>query len=267
MSRIIYDKYYTPTVLANKCWDKALSVIGMGTITRVLEPSVGGGAFLNHPLMKVDVAYDIAPECKSGDKTEVITADFLTIPDDYVKGQLIIGNPPFGSCSTMARKFFKKATNLGDYIAFILPVSQLHNTQNNYEFDLVYSEDLGIQLYSGRKLHCCFNIYKRPSGGINPKPQSKSNVVSIYRNDTKGFGECKYDFRMCYWGSKAGKVLTDEESYAGEYKIKVQDPRQKEAVMQLLSTYPWANELNSIAQRCIPQYKIQNIINNYIYKQ
>ena len=48
----------------------------------------------------------------------------------------------------------------------------MNNVKQLYEFDLVYSEDLGKWDYSGVDLHCCFNIYKRPSSGVlNSKPK------------------------------------------------------------------------------------------------
>ena len=71
----------------------------------------------------------------------------------YKKNRLVIGNPPYGSRMNMAQKFFKKSVELGDYIAFILPISQYKTTQSLFEFDLVYSEDLGEQIYTDRKLH------------------------------------------------------------------------------------------------------------------
>ena len=79
----------------------------------------------------------------------------------YLWGRLIIGNPPYGRCMNMAQKFYKKSVGIADHIAFILPISQFNNTRSMYEFDLVYSEDLGVQHYSDRDLHCCFNIYSR----------------------------------------------------------------------------------------------------------
>lgn len=53
-----------------------------------------------------------------------------------------------------------------------------------YEFDLVYSENLGTQIYSDRELHCCFNIYKRSENGkLNTKPKLKLediDKIAIY---------------------------------------------------------------------------------------
>ena len=48
-----------------------------------------------------------------------------------------------------------------------------------YEFDLVYSEDLGEQLYSNKKVRCCLNIFKRNKNGLNKKPNYKLKEVII----------------------------------------------------------------------------------------
>ncbi len=68
-------------------------------------------------------AYDIEPEHES-----VEQQDYLELDVSYLWGRLIIGNPPFGNRMNMAQKFFKKSVEISDYIAFILPISQLNNT-------------------------------------------------------------------------------------------------------------------------------------------
>ena len=135
MAKIELDKYYTPVDLAKYCIDKTFEIIGEENITEVIEPSAGNGSFSRQ--LKC-VAYDIEPEHE-----DIIKQDFLKLNVEYKQGRLIIGNPPFGSRMNLAQKFYKQSIRIGDYIAFILPISQLNNTQSLFEFDLVYSEDLG----------------------------------------------------------------------------------------------------------------------------
>lgn len=187
MPKIQNDKYYTPTDVANHCWDKVLEIIGKDNISDVIEPSVGNGSFLHHNKGFVNFAYDIEPECIS-DTTQIFKIDYLIADIKYLYGRLVIGNPPYGLHMNMAQKFFKKSIQIADYIAFILPISQLNNTRSMYEFDLIYSEDLGIRRYSDRNLHCCFNIYKRPeSRELNKKPTVKLDDITIYRQDCNGY--------------------------------------------------------------------------------
>ena len=161
--KINNDMYYTPVELANYYWEQAITKIGFENINDIIEPSCGNGSFLQYNIIP-RLCYDISPECQSNVST-IITGDFLLADIEYQPKRLIIGNPPYGRCLNMAQKFYEKSVEIADYIAFILPISQLNNTQSMYKFDLIHSEDLGKRVYTDRELHCCFNIYKRPNNG------------------------------------------------------------------------------------------------------
>lgn len=259
MAKIINDKYYTSKELAKYCIDKTFAVIHRSDITEIIEPSAGNGNFSN----QLDcIAYDIEPEGEN-----IIKQDYLLLDKIYKQGRLIIGNPPYGRCLNLAQKFYKKSIQLGDYIAFILPISQLDNTQSFYEFDLVYSEDLGKREYSGVKLHCCFNIYKRPKNGLNKSKISKLKDIKIIRQDSKNYADIKdFDIRMCYWGNgSAGKILTDDnEHYSGEYKIIIHNEKLKDEIIKVLNEVDWKEEISKIAMRRIKQYNIINILKREI---
>lgn len=265
MPKIENDKYYTPISLANYCWDKTLEVIGEENISEIIEPSCGDGSFYHHPSHIPHFGYDIEPQCSFNN---VFEADYLKQDITYLWGRLIIGNPPYGRCLNMAQKFYKKSIEIADYIAFILPISQLNNTRSMYEFDLIYSEDLGIHHYTDRDLHCCFNVYRRPENGeLNKKPVLKLKDISIYRQDSKGYDNRDFDIRMCYWGDgTAGKILKDNEHYSAEYKIKVNDVSKKEEIIKVLSTFNWKEYLNCIAMRKIQQFHIIDVIQKNVDK-
>lgn len=213
--KIENDKYYTPIHIANHCWDKVLEIIGKQNVSEIIEPSCGDGSFYYHNICLPNLGIDIEPQFPSfyNPLLNIKKADFLKEPIPYLSRRLVIGNPPYGRCMNMAQKFFKKAIEIGDYVAFILPISQLNNTRSMYEFDLVYSEDLGVHHYTNRDLHYCFNIYVRPRNGeLNKKPISKLNDITIYRQDCNGYEDKDFDIRMCYWGDgTAGKILKDGE--------------------------------------------------------
>ena len=86
------------------------SLIGNETY---LEPSAGNGSFLAY--LPQFTAIDIKPE-----GSNIQAADFFTYS---TPADICIGNPPFGSRSAMAIKFFNHAAELCSIIAFILPVS------------------------------------------------------------------------------------------------------------------------------------------------
>lgn len=263
MSKIENDKYYTPINLANYIWDKTYEIIGEHNISEIIEPSCGDGSFYHHKKYVPHFGFDIDPQCNF---RNVFKSDFLTEKIRYLWGRLIIGNPPYGRCLNLAQKFYKKSVQIADYIAFILPISQLNNTQSMYEFDLIHSEDLGKHLYSGRELHCCFNIYSRPKNGVlNTKPKTALKDISIYRQDSNGYSEKEFDIRLCYWGNgTAGKILSDNESYSAEYKILIHNKELKDEIEELLRNFDWKEYLKCIAMRKIQQHHIIKILTENI---
>ena len=264
-NKLDLDQYYTSYEDMEYCVNKAWDVIkDLGyEVSEFLEPSAGEGVFSNYLATSgLDViAIDIEPKGEG-----IIKADFLTYDLEYKEGRFIIGNPPFGTRLNLAQKFYKRAIELGDYIAFILPISQLNNTQSMYEFDLVHSEDLGKLLFSNKKkVHCCLNVYVRPKNGLNKKIQNKLKDITIIREDKKDYEKIEYDIRMCYWGDgTAGKILTEEEHYSGEYKIIIHNKELRDEIINLFNTIDWSKELNSTAMRRIKQYHIIQVLKKYI---
>ena len=76
---------------------------------------------------------------------------------------------------------------------------------------MIYSEDLGVQDYSGVKLHCCLNIYKRNPKGLNNKITFKLKDVKIYSEDEKIYNNILEDFKICRMGAKCGVILNDNQ--------------------------------------------------------
>lgn len=258
--RIQNDKYYTPNDVVDFCLEELKKVLKQDDFvpTRVIEPSAGNGAFSKK--IKNCIAYDIEPE-----DDNIIKADFLNLDIQYLQGTIVVGNPPFGAKLNLARQFYNKSIKIADYVAFILPISQLNNNRYLYQFDLIKSIDLGIQKYSNRELHCCFNIFRKPtSGEFNKKPSFKLKCVSIVRNDNKAFNKVDYDIRFCYWGNgSAGKILAENESSCAIYKIKI-DEQFKERVINVLKNTDWKKELKFIAMKKISMDNIYLLLKKEI---
>ena len=264
-NKLNLDQYYTSEEDMNYCVNKTLDILQENgyTVSEFLEPSAGQGVFSNYLAtsgLNV-IAIDIEPKSE-----DIIQADYLTYDIKYKKDRLIIGNPPFGSRLSLATKFYNKSVEIGDYISFILPISQLNNTKIMYKFDLIYSEDLGELIFSDdRKVHCCLNIYVRPKSGLNKKKTSKLKDVEIVRQDSKKYDSFEFDIRMCYWGdATAGKILKDGERYSGEYKIKIHNEALKDKIITVLTNTDWKKELNSTAMCRIKQYHIIDILKREI---
>lgn len=256
MAKIKLDKYYTSPELARYCVDKTRETIGEDNITEYIEPGAGAGVFLDYLdyLDEPYIAYDIEPEDK-----RIIKQDWLTANLDYKKGRCVIGNPPFGRKGVLFVRFYKKASILSDYISFILPISQYNNNYQMYEFDLIYSEDLGLQTYTDRELHCCFNIYRRPSSGeLNKRKTNKLKDITIIRQDSKKYDSIDtYDIRMCNWGdSTAGKLLKEDESYSGEYKIVINNESKRDEIKNFIEEFDWNGYARGISMKSLQQYRI-----------
>ena len=216
MAKIPNDKYYTSPELAKYVVDITHEIIGEENITEYLEPSAGSGVFLDYldELNKSYLAYDIEPE---DSKDRIVKQNYLELNLDYKKGRCVIGNPPFGRANTLSVRFYKKSIHICDYIVFILPISQYQNNIQMYEFDLIYSENLGVQNYSDRQIYCCLNIYKKnSSNGFNKKPNYKLKDVEIkeYRRGGKYKEVINYDYGMCMWGNGGcGKQVEFQGKY------------------------------------------------------
>ena len=260
-NKLNLDQYYTNEDDMNYCVNKTLDILQDNgySVSCFLEPSAGMGVFSNylHTSGLEVIAIDIEPK-----QNNILKGDYLTYDIEYKKGRLIIGNPPYGSRLSLAKKFYKKSIEVGDYISFILPISQLNNSEFMYEFDLLYSEDLGELIFSGnRKVKCCLNIYVRPKTGLNKKTKNKLKDVEIVRNDSKKYEDFDYDVRMCYWGdATAGKILKEGESYSGEYKIKIHNKDLKDEIIRVLTNVDWKKEVNSTAMCRIKQYHIIDVL-------
>lgn len=234
-NKIELDKYYTPVETAKYCIDKTFEIIGRENITEIIEPSAGAGSFS----LQIEncIAYDIKPEHPS-----IIEQDYLKLELEYKKGRLIIGNPPFGT-NTLLQSFYKKSIKECDYISFILPISQLNNSNSLYDFDLIYSEDIGNTLYSNMPVHCCLNIYKRPLSGLNKKIIQELKDIEIIqhrRSEKENLLNC--DLRICAFGSSIGKVSEYPDQYCKEYLINIKNEKLRNKIINAIKNANWNKE-------------------------
>ena len=261
MAKIPNDKYYTPQHIVDKCVNKVKEIVA-DSVTEIIEPSAGNGAFiesLDNNFNCNKFYFDLIPE-----HDKIKQQDFLDLDLEYKQGRVVIGNPPFGNRSTLIVKFFKRAVLLGDYIAFILPISQLNNVKQLYEFDLIYSEDLGKQSYSGVDLHCCFNIYKRPKSGVlNSKPkliEIEGLEVIEYRRDKTDSYRKKikdgYFHSICTWGGSLGK----NNKHIGDFAKEIYFYSNDKDLQYLVKSIDWKTELRTISTPYMPKGKVLEII-------
>lgn len=259
------DKFYTEKDVALKCLD-AMKPYLKG-FDLIVEPSAGSGVFVeavkDHLNLKVE-AYDIAPE-----HIDIVEQDYLVLDTDKFNGLnvAVIGNPPFGSRNSMSVKFFKKSIKFANVIGFVLPISQLNNTSQMYEFDLVESIDLGLQNYSGRLLHCCFNVYKRPDKGLNKQKKIVVDGLTCieYRRDkTNSYLSKVKDgsfHSICSWGNgSVGKT----PKHVGEYSMELYFYSDDTHIISVVKGIDWWSEVKSISAKKLPKGLALKIIDEKI---
>lgn len=193
----------------------------------------------------------------------------MTLELPYKNGRCVIGNPPFGIKNTLSVKFYKQAIKFGDYISFILPISQINNNQQMFEFDLIYSEDLGERTYTDRQLHCCLNIYKRNPNGLNKKPDYKLKDVIIKEHRRTG-QQCdnqEFDIGICSFGSGIiGKIPKHFGQYAKEFYFKINNEKLKDKIIALIKNTDWEHDVcNGISgQTNLAQWQVYKYIKEQI---
>lgn len=166
MVKIVTDKYYTSIEVAKEC----ISLIPkIEQYDLIVEPSAEAGAFSSQLNC---VAYDIEPEGEN-----IIQKDWFDV--DTLSGThvLVIGNPPFGKRSSLAKRFIKHSQKLKvETIAFILPdtFSKVSNQSLSLfpkEWRLVVEHKLSNCFFDMHgepyKVPCSFFVWTRQVGDFS----------------------------------------------------------------------------------------------------
>lgn len=161
------DKFYTKPDVVNKCIETLKNHV---TIDRsndvVIEPSAGGGAFIDALMGLCDrcVFLDLIPEHEG-----VTEGDFLEFMNPHPGRRThVIGNPPFGRQSSLAIKFIRHAATFCDTISFILPKSFKKDSMKDKipnNFHLINETDLDSESFTveGKSydVPCTFQVWEK----------------------------------------------------------------------------------------------------------
>lgn len=173
------DQFYTKTEIASYCVDKLQEYYPYESFDKIIEPAAGTGAFYNLIPEDRRIGLDIDP------KIEVQKCDFLTQYEYTSQGRvLVLTNPPYGTNSTTAVAFFKKAAQFADVIGYLIPIQWKRYTLQNRlpkNWNLIFSEDLPKDsfLFNNETygVSTCFQIWSKhsyyPDLRIRDKPITK----------------------------------------------------------------------------------------------
>lgn len=215
----VLDKFYTNNDIAEQCVKNFLNIHSFEEYDIIIEPSAGAGVFLKY-LPEQTIGLDISPEHSS-----IIKQDYLLWKPDSNKNYLVIGNPPFGKNSSLAKKFFNYSV-YAKTIAFILPRTfkkvSIQNTLD-LNFHLVFEKDLPLNSFTEfgkpKSVPCVFQIWDKKS-----KKRQKI-VLEITHSDFVFTSKEEASFAIRRVGGLAGKVLDNFLEYAdsSNYFIKATD--------------------------------------------
>jgi hypothetical protein len=136
-----------------------------------------------------------------------------------------------------------------------------------YEFDMIYSEDLGKKQYSDRTVHCVLNIYKRNKKGLNNKPNFDLQEVEL-RGVATGKSRNykipeKYDFSICGFGSSIGKICDYDGQYCQQIYFTIHNKEFKNIILNLILDVNWKELYNMTATPKLKHW----MINKYLKEQ
>lgn len=116
------DQFYTKVSIAKSCIQHIITKLPYTTNYVWVEPSAGNGSFLhNIPATIEKIGLDLDPMAD-----DIRQQDYLQweLPHSLKNKKIIVvGNPPFGRQSSLAKSFITKSCEFATIIAFILPKS------------------------------------------------------------------------------------------------------------------------------------------------
>jgi hypothetical protein len=207
------DKFYTNDTTVDKCMNILYSKFDYSDFDLTIEPSAGNGAFLKKIIGRYQ-AFDIEPESEN-----ITKMDFFNYkPDNELNKILVVGNPPFGKCSSLAVKFFNHSAGFAEVIAFIIPRTfRRISIQNRLDLNFELVEDIELSVNPccfsvPVSVKCCFQIWKRNKTPRQKIPLNMTHphfsFVSNGPNDenSQPTPPSTADFAIKAYGGKCGEI-------------------------------------------------------------
>ena len=236
------DKFYTQVEVAKECIDL---IPELETYDLIIEPSAGSGSFSSQLNC---IAYDIEPE---GDN--IIKQDWLTTEPVKDKHILVVGNPPFGPRSSLAKAFIRHSQDIGaETIAFILPdtFSKLSNQSLSLfpkNWKLIVEHKLSNSNFtiqeSQKPYHvpCTFYVWTRRNSDVNLR-QVKMKASEDFEFLARGSQEA--DFTINGNSGKVKEIHEVTNSKAEHYiKAKNKNAEELKAIFKKLD-YTFLSSVN-----------------------
>jgi predicted RNA methylase len=221
------DQFYTDPAYAQQFLNTIAQTVNLDTYDHLLEPSAGTGSFYNLLDTKRRIGLDLEPKSAG-----IVKTDFFDWTAPTGKRIITIGNPPFGKNAALAVKFFNRAAEFSDVIAFVIPktfrkASIINRLNEN--FHMVHDETVPDNsfIFNGASYNvpCAGQIWQR-------KATPRAKIVTLKLSQIKKWFELvppvNSDFAIQRVGGRAGLIrTTDRMNFSAEshYFIQAHDPR------------------------------------------
>ena len=270
------EQFYTDPKVAKKCIDIVLNLYPNLQNYLWIEPSAGNGSFYNL-IENKKIGIDIDPKCEG-----IIKDDFLKwklpssghrIPDPSPKAPnqrhriILIGNPPFGKQSSLAKMFIKRGCEYADIIAFILPKSFTKPSMNNAfdkMFHCMHTSDIEkdaflIQGNERYDVPCVFQIWERK----NTERKLEEKITEIGFEYIKEENNPHICIRRV--GALAGKSFLyqpDKFSVQSHYFIRLNNIENINEIIKGLNNHTFPS--NTVGPRSISKGEVNIVLNSII---
>lgn len=254
------DQFYTKPNVATECINQFIHVINPKHDDIIIEPSAGTGSFSNQliKLFNNVKSYDLIPKCSN-----IIEQDYLDLTNPDKACVHVIGNPPFGRQSSLAKRFIRKSCEYAKSISFILPKSfKKRSFQQVFpkNFHLLYSQDIPPDSFCNNEtdydVPCVFQIWLKKDFDRVIEP----TVEPIgYRYVTKTDNP---DFSIRRVGFNAGSVDLNwmNKNIQSHYFIKLDYPERTSSFMNRYKAVIFEFN-NTVGPRSISKFELNKEIN------
>lgn len=258
------DQFYTDENVAKKCIDIIVELYPETKKYLWIEPSAGNGSFYKN-IKYEKIGIDIDPKYEG-----IIKEDYLkwNYPGKDKK-VILVGNPPFGKQSSLAKMFIKRGCGYADIIAFILPKSFTKPSMTNSfdrKFHCMHTSDIEKDafLIQGNKRYdvpCIFQIWERKSEDRKIEDKIPENGFEY----VKGVGK-DIDIALRRVGVFAGKsFLYEPEKFSTQshYFIKFTDEGiNKNNIIEAINKHTFPS--NTVGPRSISKGEVNIVLNEII---
>tara|TARA_Y100000389_G_scaffold51096_1_gene46821 strand:+ start:725 stop:1660 length:936 start_codon:yes stop_codon:yes gene_type:complete len=267
------SKFYTKYNSVKMCIELLKKTINIDNDDLIIEPSAGNGAFISEikKLNGKKLFYDISPEHNEIIKQDYLTLDEQKILDTKPRCIHLIGNPPFGDYSKLARKFIKKSCLFADTISFILPSAfSKPSFLNGQTFNKYFHLEKNINLNDcftvngeDHKVNCVFQIWiKKNTEREKIEKIQPDGFKFVSQSKNPRFNSEIADIAFIRARGRAGTIYINDKEETGDMLgdtyityIKFNENIDWKSKLESLKKIEWNNN-NTTTQKSISQAEI-----------